>query len=266
VAFPSLIEAYFHQIVDFWFAVWPQPVPPKTRLCNCKIISHRGEHDNRTVFENTLAAFDRVYQAGGWGIEFDIRWTKDLQPVVVHDPDMMRVFQEDLQVRESTLRELKARCPLVPDLAEVVHHYGGKMHLMIEIKAEDYPAPGLQSRVLQDQLSKLIPHSDYHLLSLAPEMLTYWEWCPRTACLPIAELNYKALSDLALKAGYGGVNGHYLFISNAILNKHRKADQRVGTGFISSSNCLFRELNRGVEWIYTNHALRLLKICKAHNN
>ena len=96
-------------------------------------------------------------------------------------------------------------------------------------------------------------------------MLTYWEWCPCAARLPIAELNFRALSNLALKTGYGGVNGHYLFISNTILKKHLKANQRVGTGFVSSANCLFREVNRGVEWIYTNHALRLLKICKAHD-
>ena len=178
MAFPHLIEAYFHRIVDFWFATWPQPVPPKTRLRDCKIISHRGEHDNRTIFENTLAAFDRVYQAGGWGLELDIRWTRDLQPVVIHDPDMMRVFQENIPVHQATLQELQARCPLVPALADVVQHYGGKIHLMIEIKAEHYPEPALQSQILQDHLSRLTPQIDYHLISLAPEMLTYWEWCP----------------------------------------------------------------------------------------
>jgi glycerophosphoryl diester phosphodiesterase len=28
----------------------------------------------------------------------------------------------------------------------------------------------------------------------------------------------------------------------------------VGTGYVRTPNCLFRELNRGVDWIFSNHA------------
>jgi len=72
-------------LVDGVFAGIPQPKPTISDLRNCKIVSHRGEHDNKIVKENTLAAFDRVLHQGIWGIELDIRWTKDLQPVVIHD-------------------------------------------------------------------------------------------------------------------------------------------------------------------------------------
>ena len=32
------------------------------------------------------------------------------------------------------------------------------------------------------------------------------------------------------------------------------------TGFISSKNCLFRELNRSVDWIFSNDAVKIQKI------
>jgi len=264
MAIPDWLIKCFHQTVDLWFAAWPQPVPGQARLHGCKIISHRGEHDNRVVFENTLDAFERVCRAGVWGLEFDVRWTRDLQPVVIHDSDLRRVFQLNLEVHQLSLQQLQARCPLIPSLAEVIRRYGGKVHLMMELKAEAYSKPALQRRVLQEQLSQLTPQADYHFISLAPSMLDHVDWCPKAACLPIAELNLKTISKMALKAKFGGINGHYLLISNAVLQKHLQHNQQVGTGFVRSRNCLFRELNRGVEWIYTNHALRLEQIRKAH--
>jgi len=99
------LEERLHQVVDFFYTTWPQPSPDKERLKQCKIVSHRGEHDNTTVFENTIPAFDRVIEAGVWGIEFDIRWTKDLQPVVFHDRTLQRVFKSDIEVNKVTLAE-----------------------------------------------------------------------------------------------------------------------------------------------------------------
>jgi len=33
--------------------------------------------------------------------------------------------------------------------------------------------------------------------------------------------------------------------------------QSIGTGYICSKNCLIRELNRGVKWIFSNNAVEL---------
>jgi len=44
------------------------------------------------------------------------------------------------------------------------------------------------------------------------------------------------------------------------LKKHRQKDQRVGTGYPGSKNCLLREVNRGVEWIFSNNAGELQEI------
>ena len=240
--------------IDFFFRIWPQQFPDRDRLKACKIVSHRGEHDNSVIFENTIEAFDLAYEKGIWGIEFDVRWTKDLHPVVIHDPDLKRVFGIDLTIGEVTRDELKSECPAVPSLAAVTEKYGKKLHFMIEIKAETYPDPERQNGILKDCFSSLEPRSDFHLMSLTPPMFDLITFVPVSALIPIATLNMVQLSELALKKNYCGVAGHYLLLNNAKLAKHREKGQHVGTGYPASKNCLFREINRGVEWIFSNNA------------
>jgi glycerophosphoryl diester phosphodiesterase len=257
----TIVEKCFNQAADLLFAVLPQPLPEKGKLENCKIVSHRGEHDNRKVHENTIAAFDKAAQGGVWGIEFDVRWTRDLKPVVCHDPDLRRVFSLDLEIGALTLEELKSACPPIPALAQVVQEYGRKVHLMVEIKTEVYPDPAFQNRVLGDLFAGLTPERDFHVLCLAPEMFEMIRFAPRSSFLPVAELNISRLSRLALENHYGGILGHYLFLSRGMLKKHHSVNQRAGSGYIRSRNCLFREINRGVDWIFSNEASRVQSLC-----
>ena len=94
--------------IDCFYKRLPQKLPDKNRLQDCKIISHRGEHDNINVFENTLAAFDLIKERGIWGIELDIRWTKDLLPVVFHDKSLKRLFKSDCKL--SKIKIGRASC------------------------------------------------------------------------------------------------------------------------------------------------------------
>lgn len=241
-------------MIDGIYARLPQPHPGIERLQSCRIISHRGEHDNQQVFENTLVAFDAAVAQGVWGIEFDLRWTRDLEPVVFHDADLRRVFGRELRVGGCTLADLKRQCPHVPTLAEVVGRYGGKVHLMMEIKAESYPDRDRQNQVLGEVFAALSPGRDFHLLSLAPEMFRLIRFAPAAAFVPVARLNLPDLSRLALQEGYGGVAGHYAMVGDSAIRRHHAAGQRVGTGYPRARNCLFREIHRGVDWIFSNHA------------
>jgi glycerophosphoryl diester phosphodiesterase len=248
-------------LIDWVYAWRPEAHPGLARLRNCRIVSHRGEHDNRRVFENTLAAFDAAAAAGVWGIEFDLRWTRDLVPVVIHDPDLQRVFGRSGRIAEHSLAELRRRCPLVPTLAEVVGRYGGKLHLMAEIKAEAWPDLPRQNQILGEALAALRPGRDYHLLSLLPEMFRRITFAPAAAFVPVARHDFHRLSRLAIREGYGGVAGHYVLAGRAAIERHHAAGQQVGTGYPCSRNCLMREVRRGVDWIFSNHAAELQRIC-----
>ena len=256
----DLIEKVFHFAVDGLFAGLPQSKPGEAALGRCRIVSHRGEHDNTSVFENTLPAFDRARDNGVWGIECDIRWTKDLVPVVFHDADLLRLFGDPLNIGQTLFHQLRKEFPQIPTLAEVLIRYGKNMHLMIEIKAEPYPDPAYQRRVLSQAFSTLIPEEDYHFLALNPQFFEYADFVPSTACIPVAQLNLREMSRLALQKAYGGVAGHYLFISDTRMHIHQAHRQKVGTAYICSRNSLFREINRGVDWVFSNHACKIQKI------
>jgi glycerophosphoryl diester phosphodiesterase len=258
------MERPFNWVMDRVYASLPQPVPELKRLRSCKIISHRGERDNQHVFENTIAAFNRVADAGAWGLEFDVRWTKDLQPVISHDQDARRLYGSPLVINRTTLATLKAELPLIPTLEEVIARYGGKLHLMIELKQEDIPDPARQAQTLKDMLAPLRPGDDFHILSLHPRMFELTDFVAPSAFLAVSMMNTKRLSELTLRRDYAGIAGHYVFLKDALLARHQQRGQKVGTGFIYSKNCLFRELNRGVDWIFTNHAAKIQSIRNAY--
>ena len=230
---------------------------------DCRLADAWFADDNRIVFENTLAAFDRIQDAGVWGIEFDIRWTRDLHPVVIHDESFQRLYGDSRNIRDLTLAELKSSFAMIPTLKEVIDTYAKKLHLMVELKEEAYPDPNYQSRVLQDLFAGLEPAADFHFLSLTPELFKMIAWLPPAAFLPIAELNVGRLSDLSIRENYGGILGHYLLLTAPVVKKHQNHQQKVGTGFVNSKWCLFRELNRGIHWIFSDNAVDLQAVCNS---
>jgi len=65
------------------------------------------------------------------------------------------------------------------------------------------------------------------------------------------------LSDLALRENYAGICGQYLLLYKKLVQKHREVEQKIGTGFVRSRHCFYRELKRGVSWVFTDHAVKL---------
>ena len=103
-------------------------------------------------------------------------------------------------------------------------------------------------------------------MSLTPEMFDLITFAPPSAFIPIAMLEMARFSRLALDQNYGGVAGHYLLLTDGILKRHRRSGQSVGTGYPGSKNCLFREVNRGVEWLFSNNTGELMAIINRLTN
>ena len=83
---------------------------------------------------------------------------------------------------------------------------------------------------------------------------------PSECFFPVAETNVRTISEHTIARGYGGFGGHYLLLNDRLKKRHGAHRQQLGTGFPRSKNCLFRELNRGIEWIFSNDAVALQKI------
>ena len=256
------LEPVVSRLADAIMAIWPRSAPPVDRLRRCRLVSHRGVFDNRRVWENTFAAFDVAVAGGIWGIECDVRWSRDRQVMVFHDADFRRLAGAAVNVADLTADQIRARWPQVPLLSEIVARYGTRVHLMVELKDETFfDPPRLQSR-LTACFAGLSPGRDYHLLSLSPQVLSAIGHAHEAACLPIARERVAAFSRLAVTHPYAGICGHYLLMTPQTVRRHHRIGQGVGTGFSNSRRALYREVNRGVDWIFTDRPLDMSAVCR----
>ena len=114
-------------------------VMPYPRVC-----AHRGF--NSLLPENSLAAFGAAIAMGAEEIEFDLRFTKDGVPVVLHDPCLDRVSNGTGDVSEYTWEELKQldcggdrehlKGLRIPTLEEVLKKFSSHAVMNIHIKTE----------------------------------------------------------------------------------------------------------------------------------
>jgi glycerophosphoryl diester phosphodiesterase len=65
-----------------------------------------------------------------------------------------------------------------------------------------------------------------------------------------------------MQAGYGGVAGHYALVSDTAIWRLHASGLKVGTGYPRSRSCLFREIRRGVDWIFSNHAAEVRQLIR----
>ncbi len=101
--------------------------------------AHRGLH-GKDVAENSMTAF-RLATEAGYGIELDVRLTRDGELVVFHDPKLDRVCGVTGAVADKTLAELKlihlsGTEDAAPTLSEVLALVAGRVPLLIELKEE----------------------------------------------------------------------------------------------------------------------------------
>ncbi len=234
--------------------------PRPEAMKRARVVAHRGVYNNTDVFENTLAAFDAVVDNGVWGIECDVRWTRDGVAVIHHDPDGRRLFGRSRPIATMNLREMQRVYPSIPTLAAVVRRYGRKRHLMIEVKKTAGTSMADVNDALATDLGSLSPGDDFHIMSLSLDFLAAIEAVPRQACLPIARLNVAAASRTAADSDFGGLTGHYAVIGHRRIRALHRQGRLVGTGFVNSRGCLFRELNRGVDWLFSDRPQAIQRI------
>ncbi|CAN5507183.1 hypothetical protein BH10BDE1_BH10BDE1_13130 [soil metagenome] len=222
-----------------------------------RIIAHRGAWKQSGCPENTFAAFNRARECGVWGIEFDVRFTKDDVAIIHHDETLLRTYGRPLAINQITHKTLQHEAPDVPTLEDVLTEYAGSVHLMIEIKGRHAEYSGARLKRIGELLKPLKPEEQYHLMSFEPPMLdvlTSHIGIERRALVSIATTNVQEMSDLALAKGYKAFTSHYAAMTTTLLHRHHSVRQKCGVGFPASKPSLHREWARGVDWVFTNHA------------
>ena len=239
---------------DFVFKWWPRAELTSQECSDCKLIAHRGCHDSgKNIYENTLAAFEAAKRAGVWGVEFDVQWTRDMVPVVIHDPDTARLPGEfAVEVKEVDFQELRNLSPLVPRLEEVIEQCAGTIHMMIELKGD--PFNSVQNRIVHECLLRYDPCENFHLMSLDARSLRSLRKFPEQSLLLIATVNTRIMFDEFKRGGFGGFTGHYLLLNRNIRRNLAQKGVPWGTGFVNSVNLLAREIRSGTRWIFSDAA------------
>ncbi|HFI0394431.1 TPA: glycerophosphodiester phosphodiesterase family protein [Streptococcus suis] len=117
--------------------------------------AHRGFHDNAGAApENSLLAIQLAVEKG-YGIEFDIRLSKDGQLVVFHDETLKRTSGIDRNIEELTYEDLltyslfnsQERIPL---LSQVLLEVAGRVPLIVELKSEGMDVADLCRRTIAE--------------------------------------------------------------------------------------------------------------------
>lgn len=138
---------------------------------NDKIISHRGIHDNKKIYENTLEAF-RLALDKNYIIELDVRLTKDKKLIIFHDVNTKRITNLNKIVEDSTYQELNNQNIIhIPLLEEVLDLVNGKVPLLIEIKQSN--KVGELETKLMNLLTKY--KGEYAIQSFNPKTLYYFK-------------------------------------------------------------------------------------------
>jgi len=239
------------------FRFIPQQRPSIEKLKAVKIVAHRGDWNTSDRLENTLEAFDFCLDKNIWAIEFDIRWSKDNRPVVHHDASTLRVFGKDRLISDMNLSEIKKDFPKIPELSEIIKRYDKKLHLMIELKTTQSTE---QTEVLKETLSSLTPINDFHFLSLELDRFNNLNFVPKKTFVSVARINISKTCASSIEQEIGALTGQYLLLSNKMKDQCHKQGLKVGTGFPDSKNLFFREVGRGVDWVFTNHAAKLANL------
>ena len=129
--------------------------------------AHRGIHDESTD-ENSIGSFNKALELG-YPIELDVRYTKDMIPMVIHDNNLLRTTGNNLMLSSLTYEQAKQLTFIksnesIPSLEETLKLVNGRVPLLIEIKAYHFPG------VFEERIMELLAsyNGNYAIQSYNP--------------------------------------------------------------------------------------------------
>ena len=124
-------------VLLYLFLIMPNPNRRKHEDLDGYLYAHRGLWNDERP-ENSLSAYQAAV-SHGYGIELDVRMTKDQALVILHDADALRMCGTHARICDSFLSELmelklKGTGQGIPRLEDALSLIAGKVPLIVEIK------------------------------------------------------------------------------------------------------------------------------------
>lgn len=255
----------------------PAAGPGDQAFLNNGVTAHRG---NSAEFpENTLPAFESGIEVGADWLELDILRTKDGQLVVIHDVTTQRVGDMNLNVPESTFRDLlkvdvatdfrrrtgqsidevpAARIPLLEDVLKLVIKQN---RTRVSIQPKMDCVSDAVSLVKRLKAERWVGFNDgnLHYMSevkrLAPDVPVFWDRG--------ADTNIVEDIRVAQEHGFESLVLHYSGVTKDKVEKIKSAGLEVGAWTVNDNPTMMKLLELGVDRLYTDHPRELLLLIRS---
>jgi glycerophosphoryl diester phosphodiesterase len=233
------------------------------------IIAHRGASGYKP--EMTISAYELALKQNVDGFETDVRLTKDLEPVGVHDRKTGRVADCDLVVSKSTLKELQeldfssketnAKVMTIREFLSLAIDSGKNLTLTIETKHLT-KHHGLLEHKLNNLLTEFKMNANQHervkivLMSFNP--LAVLRFSKLNPLIPRVQLKEKSYPFLHLYPNPGkpeivGPGIELLLKSPDLITKFKDQGKKIFVWTVNSPQDMRFCLERGIDAIITNY-------------
>lgn len=218
-----------------------------------RFAAHRGVHRaDEGVKENTLAAVRAAVAAHADLVEIDVRLTKDGQVVILHDPDLRRVWGDPRAVQDMTLSDLRVdgadadhRVPLLSEALEIIADSGSLLLIDMDNPAFAAPAFEVVRRMgLEHQVEWCgVPEGMQTIRNLSDDAVIWLAWEKST--LPTAD-------DLTAMRPQV-INLPYLVTGKALVKRAHELGLQVHCWTVDDPMFAAWMVHVGVDGITTNH-------------
>jgi glycerophosphoryl diester phosphodiesterase len=233
------------------------------------IIAHRGSSGYKP--EMTIPAYELALKQNVDGFETDVRLTKDLELVGIHDRKTGRVADRDLVVSKSTLKELQelafssketeAKVMTIRELLSYALDSGKSLTLTIETK-HITKHHGLLEHKLNELLTEFKMNANQHervkivLMSFNP--LAVLRFSKLNPLVPRVQLKEKSYPFLHLYPNPGnpeivGPGIELLLKRPDLITKFKDQGKKIFVWTVNSPQDMRFCLERGIDAIITNY-------------
>ena len=247
------------------------------------IIAHRGASE--LAPENTFAAFQKAIEDGADGIEFDVRLTRDLVPVVYHDAKLKRLGRCKGHVSNFMSSELqtldvgswfnekypyraddKFSAETVPTLLHLLNFLSDYRGLLyVELKCREAETDALTEAVCATiRQTKLLPQiivKSFNLEAvcrtrrLLPEVRTAALFAPKILTILHKK---KRLLKRAQECEADEISIHFSLATRKFMQRAEKKEIPVTIWTADNLAWVKRAVNLGINAIITNNPAHLL--------
>lgn len=215
------------------------------------IIGHRGA--SAVAPENTIAAFAAAIAAGADGVEFDVRLSRDGEPVIIHDDTLKRTVGLRQRVVEMTAEELRrVDVPSLRELFELMA--GNSLMLYLEIKESSAELASLCCQLVNEfSFVDRVVVECFELEVLRNISLT------TAALFEPRMFADRHVVERALEVGASVVALHHRLAKPALVEQARLAGLRVVVWTVDSPAWVALARTMGIEALITNNPARMIE-------